>query len=90
MSRQVRGSVFTGEGALVEALFDAVGSANMEGLGDLLVHEALTVHDVLHHHPQVKHLQQLSDGGHLHQIPSTLIQTACVQVLQHRLNPQQS
>lgn len=79
--------MFTGEGALVEALFDAVGSANMEGLGDLLVHEAFTVQHVGHHHPQVKHLQQLGDGGHLHQVPSALVQTACVQVLQHRLKP---
>lgn len=78
---------FTSEGSLVEALLDAVGSAHMEGLGDLLVHETLSVEDVCHHHPQVEHLQQLCDGGNLHQISSALVQTARVQVLKHRLEP---
>lgn len=78
---------FTSEGSLVEALLDAVGSAHVEGLGDLLVHETLSVEDISHHHPQVKHLQQLCDGGDLHQIPSALVQTARVQVLKHRLEP---
>lgn len=76
---------FTSKGAFVETLFDAVGPAHVEGLSDLLVHEALSVQDVGHHHPQVKHLKQLGYGGHLHQIPSALVQAACVQVLEHRL-----
>lgn len=85
---RVYGTVFfTGKSALVEALLDAVGSAHVEGLGDLLVHETLPVEDVCHHHPQVKHLQQLCDGGHLHQISPGLVQTARVQVLEHRLEP---
>lgn len=78
---------FTSESSLVEALLDAVGSAHVEGLGDLLVHETLSVEDICHHHPQVKHLQQLRDGGDLHQISSALVQTARVQVLKHRLEP---
>lgn len=78
---------FTSEGSLAEALLDAVGSAHMKGLGDLLVHETLSVEDVCHHHPQVEHLQQLCDGGDLHQISSALVQTARVQVLKHRLEP---
>ncbi len=48
---------FTSKGPFVEALLDTVGSADMEGLGDLLVHEALSVEDICHHHPQVKHLE---------------------------------
>lgn len=79
----------TGEGALVEALLDAVGAAHVEGLGDLLVHEALAVQDVGHHHAQVKHLQQLGDGGHLHQVPAALVQAARVEVLEHGLMPQE-
>lgn len=79
---------FTSKSSLVEALLDAVGSAHMEGLGDFLVHETLSVEDVCHHHPQVKDLQQLCDGGDLHQISSALVQTACVQVLKHRLEPE--
>lgn len=81
------GGQFTSKSPLVEALLDAVGSAHVEGLGDLLVHEALSVEHVCHHHPQVKHLQQLGDGGHLHQVPPALVQTARVQVLKHRLEP---
>lgn len=81
---------FTSEGALVEALLDAVGSAHVEGLGDLLVHEALPVEDVGHHHPQVEHLQELCDGGHLHQISPALVEAARVQVLEHRLEPAKS
>lgn len=81
---------FTSESSLVEALLDAVGSAHVEGLGNLLVHETLSVEDICHHHPQVKHLQQLCDGGDLHQISSALVQTARVQVLKHRLEPVKS
>lgn len=76
---------FTSKSSLVEALLDAVGSAHMEGLGDLLVHETLSVENICHHHPQVKHLQQLCDGGDLHQVSSAFVQTARVQVLKHRL-----
>lgn len=78
---------FTSKSSLVEALLDAVGSAHVEGLGDLLVHETLSVEDICHHHPQVKYLQQLRDGGNLHQISSALVQAACVQVLKYRLEP---
>lgn len=81
---------FTSKGPLIETLFDAVGSAHMEGLGDLLVHEALPVENIGHHHPQVKHLEQLCDGCHLHQVASALVQAACVQVLKHRLRTEQS
>lgn len=81
------GGQFTSKSPLVEALLDAVGSAHVEGLGDLLVHETLPVEHVRHHHPQVKHLQQLGDGGHLHQISPALVQAARVQVLKHRLEP---
>lgn len=80
---------FTSKSPLIETLLDAVGSADVEGLGDLLVHEALPVENVGHHHPQVEHLKQLGDGGHLHQIASALVKTACVQVLEHRLKPDQ-
>lgn len=69
---------FTSKCPLVEALLDAVGSADMEGLGDLLVHEAFSVQNIGHHHSQVKHLKQLCDGGDLHQIASALIQAACI------------
>lgn len=79
---------FTSKSPFIETLLDAVGSADVKGLGDLLVHEALSVENIGHHHPQVKHLQQLCDGCHLHQIPSALVQTACVQVLKHRLKPE--
>lgn len=48
---------FTSKGPFTETLLDAIGSADMEGLGDLLVHEALSVENIGHHHPQVKHLQ---------------------------------
>lgn len=81
--------VFTSKCPFIEALLDAVSSADMEGLGDLLVHEAFSVQDIGYHHSQVKHLKKLRDGGHLHQIPTAFIQTARVQVLQHRLEPQQ-
>lgn len=80
---------FTSKSPLIETLLDAVGSADVEGLGDLLVHEALPVENVGHHHPQVEHLKQLGDGGHLHQIASALVKAACVQVLEHRLKPDQ-
>lgn len=48
---------FTRKGPFIETLLDAVGSANVESLGDLLVHEALSVENIGHHHPQVKHLK---------------------------------
>lgn len=69
---------FTSEGSFIETLFDAVGSANMKGLGDFLVHEALSVQNIGHHHAQVKHLKQLCNGRHLHQITSALVQVSCV------------
>ncbi len=78
----------TSKGALAQALFDAVGTTHMEGFGNLLVHEALTVQDVGHHHTQVEDLQKLGDGGHLHQIPTCLIQVTCIKVLQHCLKKQ--
>lgn len=48
---------FTSKSPFIETLLDAVGSADMEGLGDLLVHEALSVENIGHHHPQVEHLK---------------------------------
>lgn len=74
----------------METLLDAVGSADVESLGYLLVHEALPVEDVGHHHSQVKHFEELCDRGHLHQVPSALVQAACVQVLKYCLQPEQT
>lgn len=48
---------FTSKCPLIETLLDAVGSADVEGLGDLLVHEAFSVQNIGHHHSQVKHLK---------------------------------
>lgn len=84
-----RAQKITSKGAFVKALLDAVGSAHVERLGYLLVHETLPVENIGHHHPQVKHLEELSDGGHLHQVSSTFIQAASVQVLQHGLEREQ-
>lgn len=81
---------FTSKGPFIETLLDAVGPADVESLGDLLVHEALPVENVGHHHAQVKHLEQLRDGSHLHQVPPALVQAARVQVLKHRLEPERS
>lgn len=49
--------VFTSKCPFIEALLDAIGPSDMEGLGDLLVHEAFSVQNVGYHHPQVKHLK---------------------------------
>lgn len=81
---------FTSKSSFIEALFDSIGSADVEGLCDLLVHETLSVQNVGHHHPKVEHLKQLRNGGHLHQIASTLVQAACVEVLKHCLEMQQT
>lgn len=54
----------------------------MERLGDLLIHEGFIVHDVLHHHPQVKHLQDLCDLGDLHQVLLLLVQLTRVEEAQ--------
>lgn len=48
---------FTSKCPFIQTLLDAVGPADVEGLGDLLVHEALSVQDIGYHHPQVKHLK---------------------------------
>lgn len=50
-------SGFTSKCPFIETLLDAVGSADVEGLGDLLVHEALSVENISHHHAQVEHLE---------------------------------
>lgn len=71
----------TREGAFCQALFDPVSAAHVEGFGDLLVHEGFIVEDVRHHHAQVKHLQQLSDVGNVHQLLFMFIQLACICVV---------
>lgn len=72
----------TSKGALAQAFFDAVGTTHMEGFGNLLIHEALVIQCIGHHHAQVEDFQKFSNGGHLHQVPTPLIQVTCVKVLQ--------
>lgn len=73
VGEEAKRQVPTSEGAFAQALFDSVGPTHMEGFGDFLVHEALTVQHVGHHHAQIKDLQKLSNGGHLHQVTPAFI-----------------
>lgn len=73
VGEEAKHQVPTSKSAFTQALFDSVGPAHMEGFGDFLVHEALTVQHVGHHHAQIKDFQKLSNCGHLHQVTPAFI-----------------